>query len=522
MRWLAAWSGIFEPVTKAKLIEQNKDQKEQIKVLQQELASKDYLLAQMQKMLFGSKSERFVNQETVANQMGLFDDPSMAQAMEEEEKQTIAAHQRSKSKKPKGQPKRIPLPEDLPRVEIILEPDQDTSGMKRIGEEVTEILDIEPPKFQVIRLIRPKYARPEAKTEEVDQPIVIAPMPSRVIHRGIPSTRLLAYLIISKFIDHLPYYRQIEIFRRIGVDIKSNTINGWISKTCVLLKPLYDKFCKYHFSQNYLQGDETRIKVLKVKKGKAHTGYYWVYYDPINNQVVFIFDPGRGRVYPAEHLKNFSGKLQTDGLSVYEAFDRLDRVELLACMTHVRRKFVDALSNDKQRAQKVLGIIQQLYELERQARSQNFTADQRLELRQQKGAPIMDTLKAYLDQLYQSKEVLPKSAIGKAVTYALGRWKYLQRYLEDGQVEIDNNLVENAIRPVAISRKNYLFSGSEQGARWGAIFYTLLGSAIRQGHDPLEYLTDILRRLPDMKMSQLHQLFPANWTKEPGSNAILI
>jgi len=316
------------------------------------------------------------------------------------------------------------------------------------------------------------------------------------------------------------------MFQRSEIDIKTTTINGWIAKTCVLLKPLYDAFCKHHFSKPYLQGDETTIKVLKVKKsgkkGKAHQGYYWVYYDPIDNQVVFIFDKGRGRKYPVEHLKNFSGNLQTDGLGVYTEFDKLDHVTLYGCMAHVRRKFFDALNNDKQRATKVLGMIQQLYKIEDHARKEKYTAAQRLELRQQKAAPIMTELKTYLDEEYDSKQVLPKSAIGIAIRYAIGQWWKIERYLEDGSVEIDNNLVENAIRPVALGRKNYLFAGSEQGAEWGAMIYTFLASATRHEHNPLEYLADVLRRLPETKISQLHELFPVNWAPRTPSELDLI
>ena len=351
-------------------------------------------------------------------------------------------------------------------------------------------------------------------------------MPNRVIDRGIPSIRLPAYIIMSKFVDHLPYYRQIQMFKRIEVILKSNTINGWIAKTCVLLKPFYDAFYKHQFIKNYLQADESTVKVLKIKKngknGKAHTGYYWVYYDPIDHHVLFIFDPGRGRKYAAERLKDFKGPLQTDGLSVYDAFDKLEYIKLIACMAHIRRKFVEALANDKKRAEPILLLIQQLYEIEDYAREKKYTHRQRLKLRQEKAVPIMKKLKQELDKLHNDPQVLTSSAIGKAVRYALGRWKYQQRYLHDGKLEIDNNLVENAIRPLALGRKNRLFAGSEQGAKWGAIIYTLVGSALRHGHNPLDYLTDVLRRLPDTKMNQLHTLFPMNWEKKPEAELDLI
>ena len=494
------------------------------KVLKEELEYQKFIVEKLQRMMFGSTSEK-ISSEELSNQMSLFNDQAGKEVKAEAEKEVIT-YERHKAKKAKKTGGRIPLPEHLPTIEITLEPDEDTTGMIRMGEETTKILDIIPPKFQVIKITRPIYVQPKAEQEIGKSPIFIADLPSRPIDKGIPSARLLSYLLVSKFVDHLPYYRQVQMFQRAGVNIKSKTINGWIAKVCVLLKVLYDAFCEHHFSKPYLQGDETKIKVLKVKKSgkksKAHTGYYWVYYDPIDNQVVFIFDPGRGRVYPREHLRNFKGKLQTDGLGVYEAFDKLEGITLFGCMAHVRRKFFDALKNDEARAAKVLGMIQQLYKIEQTAREGNYTTAQRLELRQQKAAPIMADLKTYLDDEYDSKQVRPKSAIGIAIKYALGQWWKIERYLTDGTVEIDNNLVENAIRPVALGRKNYLFAGSEQGAKWGAMIYTFLASATRHGHNPLEYFADVLRRLPDTKKSQLHELFPVNWSPRPASDLDLI
>ena len=493
------------------------------KVLKEELEYQKFIVEKLQRMMFGSTSEK-VSSEELSNQMTLFND--RAGKEEKEAEKEVITYERHKAKKAKKTGGRIPLPENLPTIEITLAPDEDTTGMLKMGEEITKILDIVPPKFQVIKIIRPIYVRPKAEQEIDKSPIFIADLPSRPIDKGIPSARLLAYLLVSKFVDHLPYYRQVQMFQRAGVDIKAKTINGWIAKVCILLKVLYDAFCEHHFSKSYLQGDETTIKVLKVKKSgkksKAHTGYYWVYYDPIDNQVVFIFDPGRGRVYPREHLRNFKGNLQTDGLGVYAEFDKLEGITLFGCMAHVRRKFFDALKNDEARASKVLSMIQQLYKIEQTARTENYTPAQRLAIRQQKAAPIMADLKTYLDEEYDSKQVRPKSAIGIAIKYAIGQWWKIERYLNDAMVEIDNNLVENAIRPVALGRKNYLFAGSEQGAKWGAMIYTFLASATRHGHNPLEYLADVLRRLPDTKKSQLHELFPVNWSPRPASDLDLI
>jgi len=332
----------------------------------------------------------------------------------------------------------------------------------------------------------------------------------------------LAHILISKFIDHLPYYRQREQFVRIGMEIKAPTINGWVAKTCLFLEVLYDKMCQQVFAQSYLMADETKIKVITEAKaarnnrgkGKTHTGYFWVYYDPLSKNVIFKYDPGRGGKYPAVHLQHFSGHLQTDGYKVYDAFDLLQGVTLLGCMAHVRRKFEEAKDNDEKRANAVLEKIQLLYHIEEYARLEKYTPAQRLAFRKEHARPVMKELKQYLTTELAKPDVFPKSPMGKAIKYALNRWKYLERYLDDGRFEIDNNLVENAIRPVALGRKNYLFAGSPQAAGWAAILYSLLGSAHKHGLNPFDYLKDVIQRIPSTPITQIEQFFPQNWNPQ--------
>jgi transposase len=489
-----------------------------------QIAQLKFELAQLKRMIFGTKRERFIPQSPPEQLSLAFD--SEEEAAVPTLKETVTY---TRNKPQKKQPKRQPLPPDLPRIDVIIEPEEDVRGWKKIGELITEELDYVPGRFQVIRYIRPKYVPPvspamvESSDSETaieitsEKAVVIAPLPTRPIEKGIPSAGLLAHILMSKFVDHLPYYRQIQQFKRIGMTVKASTINGWVAKSCALLEVLYNKLCELHFMQHYLQADETPIKVItpeksarrKKGKGKTHRGYFWVYHDPLGKNVVFKYDAGRGRKYPAHHLQNFAGHLQTDGLSVYDAFDTRQDITLLGCMAHVRRKFEEALGNDATRAGYVLKQIQQLYAIERSAREDELSHDQRRVLRQEHALPIMKQLKIWLQE--NMPKVLPKSAIGKAIAYALNRWKYLERYVENGKLEIDNNLVENAIRPVALGRKNYLFAGSEEGAAWAAILYSLFGSAIRHGHNPFDYLSDVLSRLPDLQVNQLEQLLPANW-----------
>ena len=494
--------------TKEELVAENQQLSAALSQVQAELA-------ELKRLVFGRKSERFVADEPPAQQLGLFVQHDHEGAGEQTVLQAVQGHSRIKAR-----PKRIKLPDDLPVVAIRIEPHPDEiKGWIKIGEEVTEELDYMPGYLRINRYIRPKYARPKKEQTLGTQGnnIFIAPLPGRVIDKGIPSAGLLAYLMVSKFIDHLPYHRTLQIFKRSKVDIPASTVNGWIAKCAELLEPLY----LYHQARmmecDYLMADETRIRVLKSprradKKSKAHQGYFWVYYDPGGKQALFIYDPGRGGKYPREHLKSFKGCLQTDGYSVYEAFERKDGVALVACMAHIRRKFEQALDNDKERAMHALTAMQSLYALERKAREEGYSPEQRLSLRLQKAQPVMEKLKAWL--LENRDKVLPKSKIGKAINYACNRWKYMERYLKDGKLEIDNNLVENAIRPVAIGRKNYLFAGSPEGAKWAAIIYSLLSSAANCGHNPSEYLKDVLLRLPDQPLNYLDELLPANWVPQ--------
>ncbi|NUQ26335.1 MAG: IS66 family transposase [Saprospiraceae bacterium] len=467
-------------------------------------------LAELKRLVFGRKTERFVPQAPAADQLNLFVQHPQEEAQQKTVKEVVKGYERQK-----GQPKREKLPEGLPVVEVEINPAaEEIAGMVRIGQEVTEELDYVPARFRVIRYIRPKYARPESEQDQDPEAknILIAPLPTRVIEKGIPSAGLLAHILISKFVDHLPYYRQIKMFARIGMKISDSTINGWVTKCVALLQVLYEWHKLRMMESDYLMADETTIKVLQEgKPGKSHTGYFWVYYDPGGKRSLFVYDPGRGGKYPREHLKNFKGHLQTDGYAGYEAFDQLGSDKrLVGCMAHVRRKFEHALDNDAQRAGEVLKIMQRLYAIEQQARQEGYTHEQRLELRRKQATPIMQELKNYL--LQAQDRLLPKSKIGQAVNYALNRWKYLERYVEDGKLEIDNNLVENAIRLVALGRKNYLFAGSPQGAGWAAVLYTLLSSAQGAGHNPFEYLKDILQRLPDQPLSELDELLPQHWT----------
>jgi len=393
------------------------------------------------------------------------------------------------------------LPADLPREEVILEPDQDVTGLAVIGKEITEELERVPGKLFVRQYIRPKYALPNGEG------VVIADLPARPIDKGIPGPGLLAQIVIDKYTDHLPVYRQIQRFEREGIKLASSTLTDWISGTCTLLDPLYEELKRQVLSADYLQADETPIKVLdKDKKGTTHRGYHWVYHAPVERMVLFDYREGRGREGPQACLKDFKGHLQTDGYAVYEDFDRKSEVTLLHCLAHARRKFDESKDNDLARASYALTEIQKLYTVERQAKLDALSWEQRYSLRQEKSVPTLIELKTWMIENYSA--VLPKSTIGQALHYSLERWDKLMLYTRDGKLEIDNNLVENAIRPVAIGRKNYLFAGSHNGARRAAMLYSFLGTCKINDVNPFEWLRDVLSKIPTASVNNLGVLLP--------------
>jgi hypothetical protein len=305
-------------------------------------------------------------------------------------------------------------------------------------------------------------------------------------------------------------YRQRQQFKRQGVELSASTLDNWITSGYDLLLPLYELQRERIIRKGYLMADETPIQVLdKIKKGRTHRGYFWVYYDPLGKEILFDYQNNRSRAGPFQVLKDFKGYLQTDGYNVYDEIGQWESITLLGCMAHARRYFDKSLLNDKECSEWMLTQIQRLYKIEALARDNHYPCEERYNLRQREANPILNEIKAWLDT--KALQVLPKSAMGKAIGYMLGRWKYLKRYVDDGRFEIDNNLIENAIRPVALGRKNYLFAGSHNGARRAALIYTLVANAKLQGLEPFAYMRDVLSQIADYPYKKLANLLPVNW-----------
>lgn len=481
-----------------------KDYQELIKLRSENLYLKQEL-DKLKRMIFGSKSERFI--PTDPAQL-TFDMEIEAQQPGEPEKETISYTRTKPKKDKKPGHARMPLPAHLPREEHIIEPEEDVSDCKKIGENITEILEYRPGKLYVKKYIRPKYARPD------EQGIITGELPTLPIPRGNAGPGLLTQLIISKYVDHLPFYRQVQQFKRQDVVIAESTINDWFRATCNLLDPLYEKMKERLLQTDYLMADETPIKVLtSQKKNATHKGYHWVYYSPVEKFVCFDYQKGRSREGPVEFLKDFTGTLQSDGYKVYDIFEKKQGLRLLGCMAHARRKFDEAKDNDLQRATIALKYIQKLYKTERKAREEELSDEARKQLRITESIPVLQDLESWLKK--ELVKVFPKSAIGKAIAYTLNLWKRLKAYTEDGRYEIDNNLVENSIRPVALGRKNYLFAGSHEGAKRAAMIYSFLGTCKQNDVEPFAWLKDVITRIPDHKANRLQELLPTNWEPLP-------
>ncbi len=463
----------------------------------------DYLesqLAMYKRMQFGQKRERFEG-DPAQTMLPFQAEPAEVEQQQEEVKQKIEYIRKRPNHKGRAK-----LPAHLAVEEIEIHPDGDLFQMICIGGEITEELECEPAKFYIKRYIRYKYA---AKDKSA---VAIAELPERVIDKGIPGARLLAMILTGKYQDHLPLYRQKQIFARENIQIASSTIEGWTRQALEKLEPLYEQLVFDTKAQGYLQVDETPINVLDSdKKGAAHQGYYWVYHAPLEGTVLFDYSPTRGGIAAVPMLGNFKGYLQTDGYTVYEKYGKKKEVTHLACWAHARREFEKALDNDKQRAEIALLMIQKLYAPERKAKQENLNAEQIKELRLVESLPVINELGKWIFQ--EIKNTLPKSPIGKAMAYAYAIWDALSAYLYDGNLLIDNNLVENAIRPIALGRKNYLFAGSHDAAQRSAMIYSFFAICKKHEVNPFLWLKHTRKNIMSINHKNLKDLYPQNFKK---------
>ena len=409
----------------------------------------------------------------------------------------------------KKQPKRVPLPAELPRTLIHHEPENTQCNcgcqLKRVGEDISEKLDYVPGEFTVERHIRGKWACAQCET------LIQAPIPAQVIDKGIPTAGLLAQVLVAKYSDHLPLYRQERIFARAGFAIPRSTLAEWVGACGLHLQPLVDALRSTLLEHNILHADETPVSMLAPGKKKTHKAYVWAYCTtPFSDlkAVVYNFAPTRAGEQARNFLGDWQGKLVCDDYSGYKAGFGNGIMEI-GCMAHARRKFYDLhQANQSTLAAQALEYISQLYMVEREVK--DLPPDKRQATRHEKARPIADALHQWM--LIHRQKVPDGSGTARALDYSLKRWTALTRYLNDGAVPIDNNWVENQIRPWALGRSNWLFAGSLRSGQRAAAVMTLIQSAKLNGHDPYAYLKDVLTRLPTQKNHAIDELLPHNWT----------
>jgi transposase len=473
---------------------------------QQRIEYLELQLMQLKKLLEGNKQERFVSSNTSLPEQGvLFNVEPIAEVITETK--LLPAREVKKSTVVSKHKGRECFPAHLHREVITIEPEGITTDNARvIGEDVTELLAYTPCELFVKQIRRPRYATTAAGT------VVQAPAPVRTLEKCSADNSLVAQVTVEKYVDHLPLYRQIKRYERLGVTISDSTIGDWLRQVAHALAALYEEHKKAVLNTSYLHVDETIIKVMSnEKKHATHQGYYWVYQSHHNKLVLFDYRRGRGREGPETILKDFKGHIQTDGYAGYDVFKSYPDITVFHCMAHARRKFHEALSNDKDRASYAMEQIQQLYAIERTAKEAGITGAALTAYRKEHAVPILESMEQWMKKAYL--EVLPKSAIGKALEYSLLRWKELSLYASDGMLHLDNNPVENSIRPVAIGRKNYLFAGSHDAAQRAAIFYSLFATCKLHGVNPYDWLKYVLDNLIYYKPTNLIELLPQHFTK---------
>lgn len=416
--------------------------------------------------------------------------------------------------KPLRQPRAQRIPENLPVVEQVLDPEPvlaTPQEWRLIGQEVSEQLDYEPARFLRRRLIRRKYVH----TSDPDRAPIIAPLPEKLLERGVAGSGLLAHILVSKYADHLPLYRQEQIFaQRYKINLPRQTLARWVDLCAGWLQPIYEQIRTGVMAGGYVQADETPVEYLAPGHGQTKQGYLWTCSKP-GGDVFYRWETSRAAECIGHLIgREFRGVIQCDGYSAYRAYaQRHQGIKLAGCLAHVRRKFYDAREQSPVRAGWVLRQIQHLYRVESQLRDTKAGPTLRHSVRSHQSRVIVERLRNALLRFKSGRQHLPQSLLGQAVDYALGQWTTLEVYLEDGRVEIDNNLVENAIRPTAIGKKNWLFIGEAGAGQRGAIIYSIIESCRRRKIDPYAYLRGVLERLPHMTNQQIPEVTPAAWAK---------
>jgi transposase len=474
--------------------------------LASELKYRDILIEKLKHQLVGLRRQQFGARSESLDQLELtLEEEEIARACEVPAEQAASAPTGEKRRS-----KRRPLPDHLPRHETVLPPGDSCFScggrLKQLGQDVTEELEYIPGRFIVNRIVRPRMAC--ACCETFHQ----ADLPSRPIERGRPGPGLLAHVLVNKYADHLPLYRQSRIFGREGIDLDRSTLADWVGQSTRLLEPLADAIGRHVRDGQAIFADDTPVKLQAPGTGKTRTARLWAYARDESPwagtappAAWYQFSTDRKSDRPSGHLKDYEGWMHADGYAGFEELYRSGRVREVACMAHTRRKFVDVQQSQASViAEEAIKRIADLYAVEKQARGK--PPDERVRIRQQKAKPILDDLETWLAA--QLAGISRKTPLADAIRYAITRLKRLRPYIDNGILELDNNTVERAMRPIALGRKNYLFMGSERGGKSAAIAYSLIETAKLNGVDPQAWLTDVLDRIADHKITRIDELLP--------------
>lgn len=467
--------------------------------LKRELIYATYELSQLKKMIFGHQSERSKSLYYDTGQLKLFE-PEELDTPVEEKKIKVRSHDKVKVKK---KPKRVIFPADLVREEQILHPEgMDQDRYEKIGEDITEILAYTPGQIYVKQIIRPRWAM--KVSSESEKMVLQAPVPPRLIPKGMVDESLVAHILEEKFLHHTPVYRLVQKYKQVEVDfIQARNLHNWIHRSAEALSPIYDLLREDLLCSPYLQGDESTLSVLSHDKpGASHTGYMWLIHNPENQTTLFHYDPTRQHRVAHELFGEYGGILQADGYEAYESVAKVNpRIRLTHCMAHARRKFVDATNSDPPEVKHYLTEIGKLYHLEAELRKEKADYVTHYGKRQEIAVPVLSGLKQWMRDIATHRVLLPKSPLGKAITYSLNRWDGLCAYTEDGKLEIDNNYIENMVRPLALGRKNYLFAKNHNTAQNLACLYSIIITANNHHLCVRKYLEWLLRKTVTEKIT---------------------
>jgi transposase len=451
-------------------------------------------LDQLKKAITGPRSERYTVLNT--DQSSLF--PEECSAVEQEVEVEIVTKKVAKKKNSK-EPKRQKMPTHLPIEEIIINPEVDVEGMEKIGIYESWKFEVTPPEIKVVKTVRPKYKDQQGTIHIAD------------LNDPFPKTNLgvsfVALMIVRKYIDHLPIYRQMKMWARQNIQISRSVMTDSVARVAIKLKLLYELLKTLSMQSDYLEADESSIPVqTKDKPGSTLKGCMLIKLAPKGKIVIFEYIKTKEKRNILDALHGFAGHLQVDGNVSYEAKGGEDQVTLMHCLVHSRRKFVSALDYQRDKSRYVLDEIKKLYKIEKACKEENLGAEETYQRRQQESVPVLDKLKTYLLEQYQPN--LPTNPFQNAVAYMLKRWDGLTEYTNRGDLLPDNNMIESQIRPLALGRKNYMFAGSHRGAFYAAILYTLLGTCKLNGINPYYWLVDVLQRIDSHDVNKLHELLP--------------